>query len=284
MRRVRRLTITRGVNGRGAKDLGLLPNVGPGYVAVATPGQQRTSDPRRACRRRDARLARARSEPSARGRRPTCSSARCARPRVSSPSTPGRASCLAAATVLIPGHAIFEKAGSVTNVEGRVQRIRAALPPASATPVETRVLTSIAIEMGAVGWGIGRSARGQPPPARGARRRMARRPTVGAPCSPRRPWRDRAAISGGCCSSRRGARRLPPHRIRVSDARRTQGLGAHPAPVRPEPGRSVRPAAARGGRAQALLQGERRTRRRATRSCTSSGPASRVVRRCSPTR
>jgi len=60
-----------------------------------------------------------------------------------------------AATVLIPGHAIFEKAGSVTNVEGRVQRIRTALPPASATPVETRILTSIAKEMGAEEWGDG---------------------------------------------------------------------------------------------------------------------------------
>jgi len=59
------------------------------------------------------------------------------------------------ATVLFPGHAIFEKAGSVTNVEGRVQRIRTALPPASATPVETRILTSIANQMGAEEWGDG---------------------------------------------------------------------------------------------------------------------------------
>jgi predicted molibdopterin-dependent oxidoreductase YjgC len=57
--------------------------------------------------------------------------------------------------VLFPGHAVFEKTGSVTNVEGRVQRIRAGLPPASATPVETRVLTRLAGELGAVGWGSG---------------------------------------------------------------------------------------------------------------------------------
>ena len=44
----------------------------------------------------------------------------------------------------------------MTNVEGRVQRIRAgASARQSATPTETRVLTSIAGEMGAVGWGSG---------------------------------------------------------------------------------------------------------------------------------
>ena len=36
---VRRLTITRGINGRGAKDLGLLPNFGPGYASVAEAGK-----------------------------------------------------------------------------------------------------------------------------------------------------------------------------------------------------------------------------------------------------
>ena len=44
---VRRLTITRGVNGRGAKDLGLLPNVGPGYAAARGARQERPPDPRR---------------------------------------------------------------------------------------------------------------------------------------------------------------------------------------------------------------------------------------------
>jgi predicted molibdopterin-dependent oxidoreductase YjgC len=57
-----------------------------------------------------------------------------------------------AATVLIPGHAYFEKAGTVTNLEGRVQRIRPALPPATQTPAETRVLSALAAELGAPGW------------------------------------------------------------------------------------------------------------------------------------
>jgi predicted molibdopterin-dependent oxidoreductase YjgC len=57
-----------------------------------------------------------------------------------------------AATVLIPGHAYFEKAGTVTNVEGRVQRIRPALPPTTQTPTETRILSALAAELGGVGW------------------------------------------------------------------------------------------------------------------------------------
>ncbi len=57
-----------------------------------------------------------------------------------------------AATVLIPGHAYFEKAGTVTNVEGRVQRLRPALPPATQTPTETRILSALAAELGAAGW------------------------------------------------------------------------------------------------------------------------------------
>jgi len=151
---VRRLTITRGVNGRGAKDLGLLPNVGPGYRSVTTPGRNGRSileglaagelrgllmlGPNPAIESAGDLLERAL-------RKAACVVAIDTRPGVVSRS----------ATVLIPGHAIFEKAGSITNVEGRVQRVRAALPPASSTPVETRVLTTLAGELGAVGWGSG---------------------------------------------------------------------------------------------------------------------------------
>jgi NADH-quinone oxidoreductase subunit G len=151
---VRRLTITRGPNGRGAKDLGLLPNVGPGYVPVAEPGRNGRQileglaagelrgllllGPNPALEAEADLLGRAL-------RAAACVIAIDTRPGIVSRS----------ATVLIPGHAIFEKAGSLTNVEGRVQRIRTALPPASATPVETRVLTSIAKQMGAEDWGDG---------------------------------------------------------------------------------------------------------------------------------
>ncbi len=151
---LRRLTITRGMNGRGAKDLGLLPNVGPGYASLKEPGMNGRKileglaagsmrglvilGPNPALEAEAELLERA-------VRKAACVVAFDTRPGVVSRH----------ATVLFPGHAVFEKAGSVTNVEGRVQRIRAGLPPASASPVETRVLTSIAGEMGAVGWGSG---------------------------------------------------------------------------------------------------------------------------------
>ncbi len=150
----RRLTITRGVNGRGAKDLGLLPNMGPGYAPVAKPGKNGRQileglasgelrgllmlGPNAALEAEADLLERAL-------RKAACVIAIDTRPGIVS----------RAATVVIPGHAIFEKAGSMTNVEGRVQRIRTALPPASSTPTETRILTSIAAEMGAEGWGKG---------------------------------------------------------------------------------------------------------------------------------
>jgi predicted molibdopterin-dependent oxidoreductase YjgC len=151
---VRRLTITRGVNGRGAKDLGLLPNAGPGYTSVAKSGKNGRQileglaagelrgllmlGPNAALEAEADLLERAL-------RKAACVIALETRPGIVS----------RAATVVIPGHAIFEKAGSMTNVEGRVQRIRTALPPASATPTETRILSSIATEMGAEGWGKG---------------------------------------------------------------------------------------------------------------------------------
>jgi NADH-quinone oxidoreductase subunit G len=151
---VRRLTITRGTNGRGAKDLGLLPNFGPAYASIAEPGKngRQILEGLAAGEMRGLLMLGPNPALEAAGdlleravRKAACVVAFDTRPGVVSRY----------ATVLFPGHAIFEKAGTVTNVEGRVQRIRAGLPPASATPAETRVLTSIAGEMGAVGWGSG---------------------------------------------------------------------------------------------------------------------------------
>jgi NADH-quinone oxidoreductase subunit G len=151
---VRRLTITRGINGRGAKDLGLLPNIGPAYASLAQTGKtgRQILEGLAAGEMRGLLMLGPNPALEAAGdlleravRKAACVVAFDTRPGV----------VARYATVLFPGHAIFEKAGSVTNVEGRVQRIRAGLPPASATPTETRVLTSLAGEMGAVGWGSG---------------------------------------------------------------------------------------------------------------------------------
>jgi NADH-quinone oxidoreductase subunit G len=151
---VRRLTVTRGMNGRGAKDLGLLPNLGRGYASAPERGKngRQILDGLAAGEMRALLVLGPNPALEAAGdlleravRKAACVVAFDTRPSVVSRY----------ATVLIPGHAVFEKAGSITNVEGRVQRIRAGLPPASATPVETRVLTTLAGELGAVGWGSG---------------------------------------------------------------------------------------------------------------------------------
>jgi NADH-quinone oxidoreductase subunit G len=148
---VRRLTITRGVNGRGAKDVGVLPNSGPGYSAVVNGGKS----------------GREILEAAAAGAIKALvvmggslwadevgilleRAATSVEMLVVIDTRPGLLSRVA--TVLIPGHAFFEKAGTVTNVEGRVQRIRPALPPATQTPAETRILSALAAELGASGW------------------------------------------------------------------------------------------------------------------------------------
>jgi NADH-quinone oxidoreductase subunit G len=147
---VRRLTVTRGVNGRGAKDVGALPNHGPGYTAVAQGKSGRAILEAAAAGEVKALLVMGGSL-WADSVAPLLEKAVA---RVAAlvviDSRPGALS--RAATVLIPGHAFFEKAGTVTNLEGRVQRIRPALPPATQTPSETRVLSALAAELGSTGW------------------------------------------------------------------------------------------------------------------------------------
>ncbi|HEY8756494.1 MAG TPA: NADH-quinone oxidoreductase subunit NuoG [Candidatus Dormibacteraeota bacterium] len=148
---VRRLTITRGVNGRGAKDVGALPNSGPGYTAAASGGKSGREI-------LEAAAAGAVKALVVMGGSLWADDAGDLLERaltgvevlVVIDTRPGPLS--RAATVLIPGHAFFEKAGTVTNVEGRLQRIRPALPPATQTPTETRILSALAAELGAGGW------------------------------------------------------------------------------------------------------------------------------------
>jgi NADH-quinone oxidoreductase subunit G len=149
--RVRLLTTTRGVNGRGAKDMGLLPNYLPGYEPAGGEGKSgreileaAAAGQLKALVLLDAqRVIRDAGELGERAL--------------------ARVGLVVAiewqvgpvadnATVLIPGHTHVEKAGSVTNCEGRVQRIRSALPPATNTPPETRILALLAGDLGATGW------------------------------------------------------------------------------------------------------------------------------------
>jgi NADH-quinone oxidoreductase subunit G len=147
---VRRLTVTRGVNGRGAKDVGALPNSGPGYAPV-TEGKSGRAILEAAAAGLVKGLVVMGGSLWADGAAQLLETA-VARVGVLVviDTRPGPLS--RAATVLIPGHAFFEKAGTVTNLEGRVQRIRQALPPATQTPSETRVLSALAAELGAPGW------------------------------------------------------------------------------------------------------------------------------------
>ncbi|MGH7685582.1 MAG: NADH-quinone oxidoreductase subunit NuoG [Candidatus Dormibacteria bacterium] len=149
--RVKRMTVTRGVNGRGAKDLGVLPNVIAGYQKATPAGKT------------GAQILDAAANGEIRallllGPNPALNASGDALQRALTraesviviDTVPGDAA--ARATVLIPGHALLEKIGTVTNLEGRVQRVRPALPPATQTPTETRVLTAIAAELGARDW------------------------------------------------------------------------------------------------------------------------------------
>lgn len=147
---VRRLTTTRGVNGRGAKDVGMLPNLLPGYRPTPAAGMAGgeilasawLGKIRALVTLGMAALLEGPAHAVAMGKLDVL---------VVIDTRPG---VLAdAATVLIPGHTFLEKQGTVTNVEGRVQRIRQALPPATLGPSDARILTTLAREMGGEGWG-----------------------------------------------------------------------------------------------------------------------------------
>ncbi|HXA28668.1 MAG TPA: NADH-quinone oxidoreductase subunit NuoG [Candidatus Angelobacter sp.] len=149
---VKRLTITRGVNGRGAKDLGLLPNLLPGYAAAPGAGKTGREILQAAAAGQikalvllgGGQLAEAAGEL-------MLNAVRSAEIVLAIETRPGVVADNAG--FVIPGHAFVEKAGSVTNVEGRVQRIRQALPPATATPPETSVLMMLAADLGGEDWG-----------------------------------------------------------------------------------------------------------------------------------
>ena len=118
---VRRLIVTTGPNGRGAKDLGILPHLGPGYVALnGQAGTGRTEWPGAGLRA----LYVHESSP-LHGFTPTDAES------MWLPNVPllvfhrFKPSPLdEMAHVILPGRAFTEKDGTVTNMEGRVQRIR----------------------------------------------------------------------------------------------------------------------------------------------------------------
>ncbi len=150
---VKRLTVTRGVNGRGAKDMGMLPTQGPGYSRV-TGGKDGRQILHAASAGAIKALLLVGAETVLRGAGILAEKA-LAKVDVIIAIEPRAGIVANAASVVIPGHTYFEKRGSVTNVEGRVQRVSPALPPATAAPQETRVLAMLAAALGATGWGTG---------------------------------------------------------------------------------------------------------------------------------
>ena len=142
---VRRLIVTTGPNGRGAKDLGILPHLGPGYVSVnGQAGKGRAEWP---------------------GAGIKAVYVHESSPLNSFTPTDAEAMWLSGlplvvfhrfkpsplddmAHVIIPGHAFTEKDGTVTNMEGRVQRILKGIDAAWVRE-DWRVFQEIANHLGA---------------------------------------------------------------------------------------------------------------------------------------
>ncbi len=146
-REVRRLTLTEGMNGRGCKDLGLLPDLGPGYVAAPAAGMGGRAILGAAAAGRLRALVVVGPNPELEA--DPAFEAACQRVAllVGVTTVPGVLSRHAHA--LIPGRTAVEKAGTVTSSEGRVQPVRVALQPRFGTPPpELRLLVEIGRELG----------------------------------------------------------------------------------------------------------------------------------------
>jgi NADH-quinone oxidoreductase subunit G len=145
--RVARLTITRGVNGRGAKDVGMTPTLLPGYKRAPAKGIRGSEVASAVAKGRVRALllmgGAALFEPADAEMAQAIAGAECVIAIETTQSVVSEN-----ATVLFPGHTYFEKAGTVTNVEGRVQRIRPALPPATSLPGEIQILQMLAAALG----------------------------------------------------------------------------------------------------------------------------------------
>ena len=142
---VRRLIVTAGPNGRGAKDLGILPHLGPGYASLnGQAGKGRIEWPGAGLR-----ALYIHESSSLHAFNPSDAES------MWLPSLPllihhrFRPSPLdERAHVIIPGHAFTEKRGTVTNMEGRVQRINRAID-AEWVREDWRVFQDLANRIGA---------------------------------------------------------------------------------------------------------------------------------------
>ncbi len=151
---VLQLTITRGVNGRGAKDLGVLSNLLPGYHPAKPAGKNGMAMLEAAAAGVIHTLLLVHAQTVINEAPELFATAVKRGVQIIAIET-AIGSISQAATVLIPGHSYMEKSGTVTNVEGRVQRLRPALPPVTNSPHELRVLSLLAAALGATDWAVG---------------------------------------------------------------------------------------------------------------------------------
>ena len=142
---VRRLIVTTGPNGRGAKDLGILPHQGPGYASLnGRAGKGRLQWPGAGVKG----LYVHESSP-LHGFVPTDAESMWLSTLPLVVFHRFKASPLdEVAHVILPGHAFTEKYGTVTNMEGRVQRIRRGID-AEWVREDWRVLQQVANALGA---------------------------------------------------------------------------------------------------------------------------------------
>ncbi|MGH7758833.1 MAG: 2Fe-2S iron-sulfur cluster-binding protein, partial [Candidatus Dormibacteria bacterium] len=139
------LTVVDGMNARGCQDLGLSPSLLPGYHPAPKPGKD----------------GRAILEAVERGEvrallvlgnglegDPVFERA-LSRVEVLVGITPFVGALSRQAAVLLPGRTIAERAGTVTNTEGRVQRVRCGIQPSFAFPSDLRILGDLGQSMGA---------------------------------------------------------------------------------------------------------------------------------------
>ena len=143
----RLLTILGRVNSRGCQDMGLLPGQLPGYLPAPAPGMGLQEILAAAAKGELKALLVVNPAPELEAAKEFEAALQGVEVAVVVAAHPGAAS--RGSTVLIPGRTIVEKAGTVTNTEGRVQRVRAAVEPNLAFPSDLRTLGELASALGA---------------------------------------------------------------------------------------------------------------------------------------
>jgi predicted molibdopterin-dependent oxidoreductase YjgC len=140
------LTILDEVNSRGCQDVGLLPNWLPGYVPADAPGLGGRQILEAAAKGELRALVVVGPGPG--GDDEDLFQAALAKVEAAVVVTPFIGTASRLATVLLPGRTLVEKAGTVTNTEGRVQRVRTAVEPKFAFPSDLRILSDLAEALG----------------------------------------------------------------------------------------------------------------------------------------